>query len=78
MPHFTALPEDGHYNKGSHGGVALYIHSSIPFQPIEMTTPLQAVVASVPINVRVTIFNIYNSINHVLNQLLNQLFSQLP
>ena len=79
FPHFTALRKDGNYNKGPHGGVALYINSSIPFQPIELNTPLQAVAASVQINVRVTLCHINHSRSHVLNQqLLNQLFSELP
>ena len=30
MPHYSEMRKDGYYNRGPHGGVEIYIHTSIP------------------------------------------------
>ena len=79
LPHFNEIRKDGHYNRSPHGGVALYIHSSIPFNKLDVNTPLQAVAAKVHLHTDITICSLYTSGSHVVNQqLLNDLYDQLP
>jgi ribonuclease HI len=79
IPNYNELRKDGHYNRNPHGGVALYIHSDIPFCEIPLTTPLQAVAAKVTLHREITICNIYTSRSHPLNcNLLLDIFNQLP
>ena len=79
IPNYNIISKDGHYNRGQHGGVALYIHSDVPYQPIQLTTPIQAVAAEVTLQSTFTICNIYLSRSHQLTTaLLNNLYDQLP
>ena len=79
LPNYNIIMKDGHYNHGPHGGVALYIHSSVPYQEIDLATPIQAVAARVKLQVEFTICNIYSSRSHQLTPtLLNNLYRQLP
>ena len=59
LPGFTEIRKDGQYNRGAHGGVAMCIHNSIPFNNIDLNTPLQAVADNVQLQRRMCICNIY-------------------
>ena len=79
IPCYSEVRQDGHYNMGPHGGVAIYIHSSIPFNSLNVNTPIQTVVIRAQLHTPVTICNIYSSRAHPLNQqLLTDLYNQLP
>ena len=79
IPHFSMIAKEGSFNGRSHGGVAFYIHESIPFQEIHLTTQIQAIAITVPLKTKITICNIYNSRSHELsNEALLQLYQQLP
>lgn len=47
---YAGLCKQGHYNRRFHGGVALYIHNSIPFEKIEICSPIQIVAARIHIS----------------------------
>ena len=55
IPCYTEVRRDGHYNMRPHGGVAIYIYSSIPFNSINVTTPIQTVVVRAQLHTSVTI-----------------------
>ena len=79
IPGYNLLCKEGTYNRRTHGGVALYIHSTIPFQKINLSTNLQAIAARVHLKSLITVCNIYNSRSHTLSENdLQQLFNQLP
>ena len=79
IPNYNIISKDGHYNQGQHGGVALYIHSDVPFQEIKLNTPIQAVAAEIKLEFNLTVCNIYSSRSHQLSpSLLNDLYNQLP
>ena len=50
IPNYNVISKLGHFNRTHHGGVALYIHSSIPFRQIELNTPVQAI--AIQVNLR--------------------------
>ena len=79
IQNYNTIAEEGHYNNGYHGGVAMYIHSSIPFTQVQLSSPIQAVAAVVNIRIKFTICNIYlpRSQNLSTNDLL-ELYQQLP
>ena len=78
IPYYNLLCKEGHYNHGQHGGVALYIHSDVPYNEIKLNTPCQAVAAKDFISFKFSICNIYSSRSHPLNlQLLSDIFRQL-
>ena len=78
IPHYSELRKDGYYNRGPHGGVAIYIHTSILYNSVEITTPLQAVAVRVQLHVTVTICNIYSPGSQALNQQqLTDIYNQL-
>ena len=79
IPGYSVIGKDGVHNFRQHGGVAIYIHSDIPFEEIALTSPLQAVAATIQLRNRLTLCNVYNSRSHNLSaNLLNQLYSELP
>ena len=59
IPKYNVIAKEGTYNTRQHGGVAMYIHGDTPYQEITLTTPLQAVAATVQLRIKVTICNIY-------------------
>ena len=81
IPNFHGLCKQGHFNQRYHGGVALYIHSSCPYQAITIQSPLQVVAARVQLHGYpvITIASIYiPGRTHVnLAELLN-IAAQLP
>ena len=71
--------KDGTYNRTPHGGVATFIHSSIPYETVELNTPLQAVAVRVQLHKLITVCNIYSPVSQILNcQLLQDIYRQLP
>ena len=79
IPHYNEVQKDGYYNRGPHGGVTIYIHTSIPYNSVEITTPLQAVAVRVQLHVTVNICNIYSLGSQALNQQqLTDIYNQLP
>ena len=79
IPNYSVIGKDGTLNRSNHGGVALYVHQDVPYTPISLTTPLQAVAATIHLNTKITICNLYNSRNHQLSvSELQRLYNQLP
>ena len=79
IPGFTTERTDGHFQRTPHGGVALLVHNSIPYQRINIDSPIQAVAVRFKLSSLITVCNIYNSRSHALNKdLLTNLFQQLP
>ena len=79
LPHYSCYRRDGHFNVTPHGGVALFIHESIPFQTIGLNCALQAVAPVVQLDVPITICSLYASRNHNLTQeSLSEVLDQLP
>ena len=78
IPNYNLLCKEGHYNHGQHGGVALYIHSDVPYNEMKLNTPCQTVAAEVFLSFKFSICNIYSSRSHTLNhQLLSDIYRQL-
>ena len=79
LKNHTGLFKEWHTNIRAHGGVAIFIHETIPYQKVTLNTPLQAIAARINIGRDVTIVSIYNSRSHDINEnLLSTLFQQLP
>lgn len=45
LPGYSSLCKQGHFNRRFHGGVALFIHESCPFQRLTVVSDLQVVAA---------------------------------
>lgn len=78
FPNYIMHRQDGHYNRTPHGGVALLIHQSFPYQELPIQTPYQAVAIRIQFHVLVSICCIYlprstrieeTSLLHLINQL---------
>ena len=80
IPKYNVIAKEGTYNNRQHGGVAMYIHGDIPYQEINLNTPLQAVAATVTLRVKVTICNVYipPSANSLTPGNIKSLYDQLP
>ena len=79
IKNYSGLFKEGHINRQSHGGIAIFIHDNIPFKEITVNTPLQALVDRTNIGIYVTIVSIYNSRNHEISEnVLSTLVHQLP
>ena len=76
--HFTIIRKDCHFNRTPHVRVALFIHESIPYEIIELNTPIQAIAARVRLHKTITICSNYASDNHVINGNLLNIYQQLP
>ena len=68
IPNYNVISKSGHYNRGQHGGVALYIHSDIPYNEIPLSTTLQAIAVEVHTSFRFSICNVYASRSHDLTR----------
>ena len=53
--------KENHHNPRSRGGVAIYLHESIPYKQINLITPFQAVAFQVNLGTQITITSLYNS-----------------
>ena len=79
LPHFSCIRRDGHFNVTSHGGVALFIHESIPFRPLHLACELQAVAAVVQLRTPTSICCVYASRSHPLTRdTLLEIINALP
>lgn len=79
LPNYNCERKSGHFNRRNHGGVALFVHETIPYRAIHLNTELQAVAISAHLNKTITICSLYNSRSHnITDALLDQLFLQLP
>lgn len=79
VSNYNCVRADGHFNRRAHGGVAVFVHESLPYLPVQLNTELQAVAVTVQLSRKITICSIYNSRSHSLTeQLLNNLINQLP
>ena len=79
IPNYNVISKSGHYNRGQHGGVTLYIHSDIPYNEIPLSTTLQAIAVEVHTSFRFSICNVYASRSHDLTrQKLQHILNQIP
>ena len=78
LNNYNGLFKEGHTNHRAHGGIAIFIHYTIPYQKLILNTPLQAIAARIDIRRVVTIVSIYNTRNYDISEnLLSTLFQQL-
>jgi len=79
LTNYTGILKEGHFNRRSHGGVGIYLHESVPFREINLTSPIQAVAIQANLGTLITVVSIYNSRSHQLTTtLLNNILEQLP
>ena len=80
IPKYNVVAKEGTFNYRQHGGVAIYIHGDIPFQEINLDTPIQAVAVTVQLRIKVTICNIYSppSADSLTSDNIKALYDQLP
>jgi len=78
---YNCICKQGHYNRRYHGGVALYIHVSCPYNELTVNSTLQVVAATVNVDRRktVTIASIYiPGATQVTEADLTNIIFQLP
>ena len=81
LPGFNGICQQGHYNHRFHGGVALYIHSSLPYEQLEIDSPHQVIAARIQLSHHspIAIASIYlPGREQVTNQSLIRIIQQLP
>ena len=80
IPKYNVVAKEGTFNYRQHGGVAIYIHGDIPFQEINLDTPIQAVAVTVQLRIKATICNIYSppSADSLTSDNIKALYDQLP
>ena len=59
IPDYSVVRKDGTFNRTPHGGVAIFIHNNIPYDVIDIQTPIQAIAIRARLRITVTICNIY-------------------
>ena len=50
LPGYNGICKQGHYNHRFHGGVALYVHSSLPYEQLEIDSPHQIIAAKIQLS----------------------------
>ena len=76
LKYHNGLFKEGHTIYRADGGVAFFIHETIPYQKKSFNTPPQAITNRVNTGRDKAIVSIYNSQIHVINEkLLSSLFS---
>ena len=79
IPNYNKIFKDGHYNRGPHGGVCIYIHTSLPYREITVQSPLQVVAAQIFLGTLFTVCNIYVSPSHDFSiENLQHIYDQVP
>ena len=81
LPGFAGFCKQGHYNNRFHGGVAIYIHNSCPYQKIEIQSEHQIVAASIQLDHHepISIASIYiPGREKMTRQSLKNILEQLP
>ena len=56
IPNYNVIRRDGKFNHTPHGGVAVFIYSSVPYEIIDANTPIQALTARVRLHATITIY----------------------
>ena len=59
LNNYTGILIEGLFNRRSHGGVGIYLHESVPFKEINLTSPLQAVVIQANLGTLIKVVSIY-------------------
>ena len=78
---YCSLSKEGHFNRRYQGGVAMYIHSSLPYEELSINTSLQVVAARIQVeHHKLVIFaSIYIPGSYeVTKQQLLDMINQLP
>ena len=77
---YNGLCKQGHFNQRYQGGVALYIHSSCPYSPLQLNSTLQVIAARVRLgNKTITVASIYiPPRSQITSGDLQNLINQLP
>lgn len=79
IPNYVLHRQDGHYNRTPHGGVALCIHHSFPYQVIPLQSNFQAVAIRIQLQTLITVCSIYVPRSTSIDEAtLLQLIEQLP
>ena len=79
IPQYKERRREGHYNRRSHGGVAISVHEETPHRNVQVNTPVQAVAIRVTMGRPVTICSIYIPGSQEISvQLLESIYQQLP
>jgi len=79
IPNYNCVKKQGHINRRAHGGTALFIHESVPYNELKIRTELEATAITASFDMTITICSLYSSRNHNLTeQLLNDLLQRLP
>ena len=76
---YRAYSRNGHFNVTAHGGTAIYVHQSVPVEPLRINTEYQAVAVRIHVPQSITLCSVYLSRSHDLRrQGLQGLYDQLP
>ena len=76
LPNFNMIRRDGSVNSTPHGGVAVSSHTGIPYEEIQLNSPIQAIAVRVRLHTAATICNPYSPRSEELsNKLLEDLFT---
>ena len=81
IPGYIGICKQGHYNQRFHGGVAIYIHASCPYETINIISDHQIIAAKITIrqNLTLTIASVYlPSREKATVQSLNNIIDQIP
>ena len=67
LKNYNGLFKEAHTNHRAYGGVAIFIHSTIPYQKLILNTPLQAIAARINMGRDVTINeNLLTTLFHLI------------
>ena len=85
LAEYSSISKTGHFNQRYHGGVALYIHNTLPYERLEINSSLQVVAARVqtghqrlvnfaslymPPSANVTIRQVQDAIDQIINPIV--------
>ena len=78
-PNYSEILKEDHLNRRSHGGVAIYLHESVRYKEIHLSTLMKAVAVQAFLGFLATVVGIYNSrIHDLTTPILNNFLQQLP
>ena len=79
IPGYSIQRQDEPFSHAPHHGVAVFVHSSVPYERIELRTPVQAIAIRARLHNTVTVCNIYAPGLQLLNcQILDDIYRRLP
>ena len=67
---YNSHNKQGHFNVTSHGGVAIFVHQSIPTEEVAFNTEYKAVAVKVHVPQSITLRSIYLSRSHDVKQII--------